>query len=134
MRLHHLLSCLLLAAPAAWAALGAAPAASSQAASTPDGTPVRVQQLESGTTVREYLDTAGTVWAVTWSGPFLPDLRTVLGGWFPAFVQAQSASRGTVALRTADLAVFSSGAMGRFQGRAWLPARVPAGVNPEALP
>lgn len=134
MRLRHFLTCLLLAAPAAWAALGAVPAASSQAGTPVDGMPVRVQQLESGTTVREYLDAAGTVWAVTWSGPFLPDLRALLGSWFPAFTQAQAASRGTVALRTADLAVFSSGSMGRFQGRAWLPAHVPAGVNPEQLP
>src|SRR3954464_10760371 len=36
----------------------------------------------SGTTIREYVDSSGTVFAVAWDGPWLPDFRQVLGEHF----------------------------------------------------
>src|SRR5579863_9263026 len=39
-------------------------------------------QLPSGTLLTEYLNAAGKVYAVTWHGPALPNLRQVLGNYF----------------------------------------------------
>ena len=42
-----------------------------------------------GTSVREYrLGADGKVFAVSWSGPVIPDLRQVLGSYYAQFAQA----------------------------------------------
>ena len=93
-----------------------------------------VKKLESGTVVHEYVDAQGTVFAVSWSGPFLPDLKEILGSHFDTLVaQAGNARRGgrsPLMLKQSDLVVVSGGHMGAFQGRAWLPAKLPAGFKP----
>jgi len=109
-------------------------------ASTPSN-PYTVQetQLESSTIVREYATPAGQVFAVTWQGPVLPDLKTLLGGYFPAFAQetAQAQQNGRqrsrVLMQTPGLVVQSNGRMGRFLGHAYAPDLVPAGVDVQAL-
>jgi hypothetical protein len=100
---------------------------------------VQETQLESRTVVREYATPAGQVFAVTWKGPVLPNLQTLLGGYFPAFeqetAQARQAGRqrSRVLLQTPALVVQSSGRMGRFSGHAYAPDLVPAGVDIQAL-
>src|ERR1700684_3447439 len=42
-------------------------------------------QSSSGTTIREYVSSAGTVFAVAWQGPWLPNLRQILGTYFDAY-------------------------------------------------
>ncbi|HZY19356.1 MAG TPA: DUF2844 domain-containing protein [Ramlibacter sp.] len=94
-------------------------------------------ELDTGTTVHEFADLHGTVFAVTWSGPFLPDLRALLGPSFSALTQAQDGSRGrtsALSISRPDLVVMSAGRMGAFQGRAWLPAQLPVGFDPRTLP
>lgn len=88
--------------------------------------------LDSGTEVHEYVNAAGTVFAVSWSGPYLPDLSEVLGAHFQALVdlqQQRGRSRSPVSLRQADLVIFSGGRMGAFEGRAWIPSLLPPGFN-----
>ena len=100
---------------------------------------VQETQLESRTVVREYATPAGQVFAVTWQGPVLPDLKTLLGGYFPAFAQetaqAQQSGRqrSRVLMLTPGLIVQSTGRMGRFLGHAYAPDLVPAGVDVQAL-
>ena len=48
-------------------------------------------QLPSGTLVREYAGLDGTVFAVTWHGPYVPNLRQLLGRYFDAYVAAAKA-------------------------------------------
>jgi hypothetical protein len=76
------------------------------------------------------------VFAVTWSGPFLPDLRSLLGTHFQTLEQQQAAgaSRSAVVVRRDDLVLVSAGRMGAFEGRAWLPRLLPAGFDPGQLP
>src|ERR1700750_3357836 len=50
-------------------------------------------QSESGTVVREYASPSGTVFAVSWQGPFLPDLKQLLGAYFDDFTRAAKARR-----------------------------------------
>jgi hypothetical protein len=88
--------------------------------------------LDSGTQVHEYVNAAGVVFAVSWSGPFLPDLKEELGVHFQALLDAgkqPGASRSQVRLQQADLVIFSGGRMGAFEGRAWVPSLLPPGFN-----
>ncbi len=93
-------------------------------------------QLPSGTVVTEYLTASGAVYAVTWHGPSLPDLRQLLGSSFPAYQKAALSPvqrHRVVRVNTADLVVESNGKMRAFVGRAWLPALLPSGVTPAEI-
>jgi Protein of unknown function (DUF2844) len=125
-----------------WAALGAAPehppARAGAAGSTGGaGYTVVQRQLDSGTTVREFVDGRGMVFAVSWSGPFLPDLKQLLGTHFDAFAargRGQRSHRNRMAMQDAEAVIVSEGHMGAFQGRAWLPSRLPAGFDVRGMP
>lgn len=129
-----------------WAGLGAAPvhwpaqagAARASTLSTGLASYTVVQrQLDSGTTVQEFVDSSGTVFAVSWAGPFLPDLKELLGIHFDALVaqgQRQGAQRSRLAVQNADAVIVSEGHMGALQGRAWLPSGLPAGFDVRGVP
>ena len=91
--------------------------------------------LPTGTTVVEYLDKTGTVFAISWQGPVLPDLPATLGSYFPQFTaEVQRLGRaarasGALNLRTADLVVHSQGRMRHFSGYAYAPGLVPEGLD-----
>jgi hypothetical protein len=95
-------------------------------------------QASTGTLVHEYLSTDGVVFAITWSGPFKPDLRQVLGSYFEDFRQAprtaEANSRRAHRIEHGELIVQSGGRPRAFFGRAWVPRLVPAGVNADELP
>jgi hypothetical protein len=90
-------------------------------------------QLSSGTVLREFAGTGGTVFAVAWRGPTIPNLRQALGHYFDAFVTvAQSKHAGGrthLEIRQNEWVMQSSGHMRAFQGRAYLPQSLPAGVT-----
>ena len=91
----------------------------------------------NGLVVREYTTRQGQVFAVTWQGPFKPDLRQLLGGYFPAFQSAtgqpRAGSHAAFTLSQPDLVVVSTGHMRAFQGSAYIPALVPIGVSVQQL-
>ena len=89
----------------------------------------------SGTVVREFVSPAGKVFAVSWSGPTMPDLRQVLGPYFDTYVAAvqQRKARGPVNVVLPGLVVHSGGRMRAFAGKAYLPDAVPAGVQSEEI-
>jgi hypothetical protein len=84
-----------------------------------------------GMRVREYLDDRGTVFAVTWSGPAIPDLRQLFGVYFDEY---QAALRNfkpvglhrSIRIAGPSIEVELSGHMRAYSGRAYLAARVPA--------
>jgi Protein of unknown function (DUF2844) len=90
--------------------------------------------LASGASVREYLSPTGAVYAVTWRGPRMPDLRELLGPYLPQLSQAtaQGGHHATTMVGN-DLVVQSMGHRGSFVGRAWVPSLVPAGVDVGAM-
>jgi hypothetical protein len=139
-------------AQAVLAALGQAPtpltAASSSAAVSPMAIrravsstmatglySVQESQLDTGTVVQEYSTPAGIVFAVTWHGPVLPDLGSLLGDYFKTFKLAVEKARNTARRASSlnltgnGLIVKSSGKMGNFFGHAYAPELIPAGVN-----
>lgn len=133
---------LAISVTGSWAGLGSAPAtfgagvlaAQTRTQSTGPAAYSDVEtKLESGAVVHEYVDAAGIVFAVSWSGPFLPDLKEILGSHFSAMVAnagtGAKAGRSQLSLKQSDLVIVSAGHMGAFEGQAWLPAKLPPGFN-----
>ncbi len=92
--------------------------------------------LPGGTVVREYVDAGGLVFAVTWNGPFKPDLRQTLGEYFARYLSAErkaGSSRAQLSIVQPDVVIESSGRLRSFRGRAYLPGALPAGVALEEL-
>ncbi len=93
-------------------------------------------QLPSGTVVREYSGADGLVFAVTWKGPFMPNLRQTLGRYFDTYATAAKAGHADhhrLQLQQSDFVVQVSGHMRAFMGRAYLPQAIPGGVSLEDL-
>ncbi len=90
-------------------------------------------QMSSGTVLREFAGAGGTVFAVAWSGPTIPNLRQALGQYFAAYVSAAQGKRAGghthLEIRQNDWVMQSNGHMRSFQGRAYLPQALPAGVT-----
>jgi hypothetical protein len=89
-------------------------------------------QTSSGTVVREFAGLDGTVFAVAWAGPTLPNLRQTLGRYFDGYVKGAKANRlghHHLSIQQSDLVIESSGHMRAFSGRAYLPSALPAGVS-----
>jgi hypothetical protein len=90
--------------------------------------------VPGGTVVREYVSAEGVVFAVTWSGPFRPDLRQLLGAYFDEFTDAareaksRHAGRAPLVIERPDLVVHMGGRSRAFVGRAFVPSLVPADV------
>lgn len=93
--------------------------------------------LDDSTVVREYSDSAGVVFAVSWNGPFLPDLRTLLGAHFDTLrsetAKQPKAGHSQVAIDRSDVVIVSNGHMRSFSGKAWIPAALPAGFSTDSI-
>jgi hypothetical protein len=93
--------------------------------------------LPTGTIVRQYVSKADLVFAVTWSGPFKPDLRQLLGVYFDTMVARQAGQvhvgRPFVSQHAPDLVVESGGHPRSFFGRAYLPGAIPTGITPAEI-
>ena len=97
---------------------------------------VHAMQTEAGTTLREFANGDGIVFAVAWRGPFPPDLRQTLGSYFEQYRTAPRAHKSGHALDSVEqpgLVVHSSGHLRSFAGSAYVPQLVPAGVAIEQL-
>jgi hypothetical protein len=90
---------------------------------------------QTRTTVREYVSPAGKVFGVAWQGPFIPDLRQILGSYFEQYSQAAKAEREShvgrrsLNLQEPGLVMQSSGHMRAYSGWAYDPSLLPAGVS-----
>jgi Protein of unknown function (DUF2844) len=88
----------------------------------------------AGVHLREYLTSDDKVFAVSWQGPFIPDLRQMLGAYYARYDQAVSAphvgSRRHLRIERPGLVVESNGRMRAFYGRAWDPALLPPNFTP----
>jgi hypothetical protein len=91
------------------------------------------------TVVKEYVSPEGKVFAVSWSGPFIPNMQQLLGAYSDRFVQAAKLQRERhlghrpVNIKQPDFVFQNSGHMRAYAGRAYLPAMAPQGVNVDAL-
>jgi hypothetical protein len=93
-------------------------------------------QAASGTTVREYVSSAGTVFAVSWQGPSKPDLKQLLGSYFDELqspFQSTPVRRGPIVIRQSRLVFEMGGHMRSFAGRAYIPQLLPTGISADAV-
>jgi Protein of unknown function (DUF2844) len=98
-------------------------------------------QLAGQTRVREYVTPGNQVFAVTWSGPSIPDMQQLLGAYFPRFSKAAQATatgrtrptRAPFHLEDPDLVIRTGGHVRAFFGVAYLPGMVPQGVQMEQI-
>ena len=89
-----------------------------------------------GRVIREYVSPAGTVFAVVWEGPTMPDLSSLLGSYFAAFQQAAASSsrrHGPLYIHVGSLVVESGGRMRAFRGRAYVTDLIPANVDKDVI-
>jgi hypothetical protein len=93
--------------------------------------------LPSGTLVRQYASSAGVIFAVTWKGPFIPNLQQILGDHFQTLVAHQTkqslVGHRSISHHSADLVIESSGHPRSYVGRAYLPTAIPAGIIPQDI-
>jgi hypothetical protein len=95
---------------------------------------------DNGGLVHELTNAQGKVFAVTWSGPGKPDLRTLLGPYFST-LQASGVSgawrshalRRPAQVAQSDLQIQTGGHMGWFHGIAYIPSFAPAGFSTASL-
>jgi hypothetical protein len=95
-----------------------------------------IREIESvgGVRVREFLARDGTVFAVTWNGPALPNLRSLLGVSFPLYEKAMAAVKEpgrqrSLRIASPELVLEFGGHMRAYEGRAYLPASIPSGLS-----
>ena len=98
-----------------------------------------VQEITAanGTVVREFISPAGVVFAVSWSGPAMPNLQQTLGTYFAKYQTAVKAQRTSGArsghnhlqVRTPSLVVHAGGHMRQYFGLAYVPALLPQNVS-----
>jgi hypothetical protein len=91
------------------------------------------QTLPNGVTVRQFVDSAGLVFAVAWQGPVLPDFERLLGAHYPVYAEALRQQTRGVSVQSAGVVLESSGMMRAFVGRAYLPASLPAGLTAQDI-
>jgi hypothetical protein len=92
---------------------------------------VHEMTLTSGSVVREFVSLDGKVFAVSWHGPYMPNLRQTLGKYFDTMGSAPRgrADRNHMQIHQGDLVVQNGGHMMAFSGRAYLASAIPTGVS-----
>ncbi len=90
-------------------------------------------------TVTEYVDTNDVVFAVTWHGVVQPDLQDLFGSYYTEYkavnaTRPRARTRTVAQIKTSRIVVIKHGHMRDVRGKAFLPNRVPVGVNVEDLP
>ena len=89
-------------------------------------------QTSSGVVIHEYVSAEGKVFAVSWRGDGIPDLRQMLGGYYGQFAQATSAphyNHHHLRIETPDVVMQSDAYLRTRSGRAWVPALFPPSLS-----
>jgi len=100
---------------------------------------VQEMRLADGSSIRQFVNARGIVYAVAWSTRIKPDFAQLLGqhaATFDAGVASAAREPGlkrSVTVDRDDVVVVSSGRPGAFVGRAWLKSELPSGASADAL-
>ena len=107
--------------------------------STTARTGYTVEEIESDSTiVREYAALSGVVFGIAWNGLVHPDLAPLLGSYEDEYSQAlrqapRKKGRRRLQVKTERVIVEKWGHMRNLQGRAYVPALLPAGVSVDEI-
>lgn len=94
---------------------------------------VAQSKLDEGTVLRAYRDTDGRVFALSWSGPVLPDVQALLGEHFGSRAAGRAMAGQPRRADNRDVVIVSSGQRRAYNGRAWLPSALPAGFDSHSI-
>ena len=93
-----------------------------------------------GTAIKEYLSSGGVVFAVSWKGKRQPDLQQLLGTYYTRYSESARVKRSTykgrrngISITQSDFVIRVRGHMGFSAGTAYLPDKVPAGIDISSL-
>jgi uncharacterized protein DUF2844 len=103
--------------------------------------PYTLHEMRSATgiVVRQYLTSAGVVFGVAWQGPWMPDLRQLLGNYFAQYqsavqpVQQNRRRHGPIAIEQAGLVIRIVGHARSFSGAVSVTSLVPTGVAAQSI-
>lgn len=96
-------------------------------------------RMGDGSVVKQYVNAAGLVFAVSWRTRLKPDLGNLLGVHYPpadlqgSTISGVAAARREQTVRQPNLVVRRGGRMNAFAGLAYLPGAVPRGLDAETL-
>jgi hypothetical protein len=99
---------------------------------------VHEMKASTGTVVKEYVSPAGRVFAVSWHGPFVPDMQQILGAYFQQYSAALQAQhhqygRHPLNIQESGFVVQTGGHMRAYTGRAYVPGMLPQGVQADEI-
>lgn len=103
---------------------------------TASGYEIHEIQSPQGTKVREYLSAGGSVFGVAWQGPWMPNLRQILGPYFDQYAKAnqgKKATRGPISIQLPGLVIECGGHPRSFIGRAYIPQMIPQGATADLI-
>jgi hypothetical protein len=95
--------------------------------------------LADGSSIREYVNPNGIVFAVSWSTRLKPRLAPLLGQYATSYASAAGAAAGRrgiqrkVVLQEGDLVVHATAHLNAYVGTAYLRSLVPDGVSADVL-
>lgn len=92
-----------------------------------------------GTLIHEYMTPQGKVFAITWRGPFAPNLQQLFGAYYTQYQSAAAANAAPgnhrmLSVHQSDFVLQAVARMRAYHGKAYIPSLVPAGVSVAALP
>lgn len=90
----------------------------------------------AGVTVREYVTRAGSVFAITWMGTQVPDLKILLGSYFDRYVSLAMAHRSghhVLSFDTPELSMTTVRFQRMASGAVYVPGLLPSGVSRREL-
>ena len=98
------------------------------------GVTVHEITTSSGTVVREYISPGDKVFAISWHGPAIPDLRQMFGDYYGQLEQAAASvprhgGHSHLAIEQPGLMVQTGGRIRSFHGRAWVPSLLPTNFS-----
>ncbi len=95
--------------------------------------------LGDGSSIKQYVNASGQVFAVSWHTRLKPRLDALLGPSYQVPAADSAGLAGVASMKRAQstrqshLVLHQSGRMNAFAGLAYIPALVPTGVNADAL-
>jgi Protein of unknown function (DUF2844) len=100
---------------------------------------VHEMKSDLGTVVREYVTSDGRVFAVSWHGTSMPNMKQILGSYFQQYTAGAEAARAArpgrrpLNIQQPGLVVQNSGHIHAYTGRAYDPGLLPTGVTANAI-
>jgi hypothetical protein len=90
------------------------------------------------TVVKQYVTSSGKIFAVSWQGMRVPDLKTLFGAYYTEYENEKAQTKvkkghRSIGMTTSNLVVSQGGTMRDMHGFAYLPSALPHGLKIEDL-